>query len=123
MNVSITSRHYKAPQDIKEYVEQKVEKMSKFHNGIVGCEVILERGHDDESVEIRLKTPGKTLRVKETSNDMTKSVDLAVDRLERQLKKHKQKTRDHDRQTVSDAIDLRSEGLRTEFKKNLALEN
>lgn len=109
MKVNITSRHYKAARKIKTYVSEKIEKVTRFHDRIVGCEVILERRHNQEVAEIRLKVSGKTLNIKEASEDMTKSVDLAVDRLERQLKKHKEKIRDHDRQKVTDVIQPRFE--------------
>lgn len=109
MKVTITSRHYKAGSKIKDYVSEKIEKVTKFHDRIVACDVILERLHNQEMAEIRLKVSGKTLNIKETTNDMTKSVDLAVDRLERQLKKYKEKIREHDRQKVVDAIQPRFE--------------
>ena len=98
MNISITSRHFKADPALKAYAEQKVSKLSKFFDGVVHCDVIFLNEHSkpngtDKMVEIKLAVHNKILAAEETTNDYFKAVDKVVDKLEGQLVKFKQKIR------------------------------
>jgi ribosomal subunit interface protein len=98
MNITITSRHFKADPALKAYAEQKVSKLNKFFDGVVHCDVVFLNEHSksdgtDKMVEIKLSVHNKVLAAQETTDDYFKAVDRAVDKLEGQLVKFKQKIR------------------------------
>ena len=91
MNLEITSRHYEAPLRLKEYVENEVKKLHRLGTNIVDCKVLRERSKEGDEVEILVHISGKDLNTNVISDDMYKSVDLAVQKIERQLKRYKGK--------------------------------
>ncbi len=97
MNIAITTRGYKAPARLKTYVQNKGKRLDRFANRIMGIEAILSYEKKDQVVEFKLKTPHKMIFVKEKSEDVFKSIDLAIDNLERQLAKIKEKVKEHEK--------------------------
>ena len=91
MDIEITARHYDAPDRIRSYVENEVKRLEKFHDRIVDCKVILEKSKEGEAVEINLHVSGKDLYTSEISDEMIKSIDKAIHKMERQIKKFKGK--------------------------------
>ncbi len=93
MNFTITARHFKMKDDLKQYVEEKVHKLDRFYDRILDAEVILGWEKLNRYSELRINVNGKQIVIKEVSDDIRKSFDLALDRAERQLKRHKEKMR------------------------------
>jgi len=96
MDIQFTARHFKARGSLKNYAIGEIERLKKFYDGIVSADIILSYENTRNSVkvaEINLKVFGKHLVAVEKSDDFFKSVDYAVEKLERQLKKYKDKHR------------------------------
>ena len=91
MNISITARHFKAPEPLKDFTRKEVERLTKYYDGIIDGEVILSWEKLTQIAEIKLKVYGQVLTAKEKSEDIRKSITLAVDKVERQLDKYKEK--------------------------------
>lgn len=91
MNISITARHFKAPEPLKDFTRKEVERLTKYYDGIIDGEVILSWEKLTQIAEIKLKVYGQVLTAKEKSEDIRKSITLAVDKVERQLEKYKEK--------------------------------
>jgi len=91
MNITITARHFKAPKPLKDYAREEVERLKKYYDGIIDGEIILSWEKLTQIAEINLKVYGQTLTAKEKSEDIRKSIALAVDKLERQVRKYKGK--------------------------------
>lgn len=93
MDVQITSRHFKARESLLEHVEGSLESLTHIYDGIVNAEVILEAEPHDEGkiAEIVLMVYHDRLFAKETSDDFVMSVSGCIEKLERQLKKYKEK--------------------------------
>ncbi|MBQ3001234.1 MAG: ribosome-associated translation inhibitor RaiA [Bacilli bacterium] len=78
---------------LREYINEKVgelEKMFSAHQDVSANVVCKEYG-TDKVIEITIPTKHLILRAETMSNDMFQSVDLAVDKIEKQLLKHKKK--------------------------------
>jgi putative sigma-54 modulation protein len=95
MNIEITARHYEASERIKNYLTEEMKKIEMFDHLISSCKIILEKSKEGEMTEITLHALGKDLVSAETSDDMIKSIDLAVAKMERQLKRFKEKRYAH----------------------------
>jgi len=94
MNVTITSRKFKARENLKSYITDEALSLEKFFDNIQDVEVILSFQESKEMLkiaEIVVKVPGHVLSATEESEEFEKSVHLAVEKLERQLKKLKTK--------------------------------
>ncbi len=96
MNVQFTARHFKAHDGLKHYALQQVSTLKKYYDGIVQGNIVLrfEKPKDSLKIaEINLAVYGTKLVAIEKSENFYKSIDSAVEKLERQLLKYKGKRR------------------------------
>lgn len=93
MRINFTARHFKAPEDLKSYAQNEVKKLKKFYDGIIDCDIILNYIKEQQIAEIKINVYNSVLSVSENSEDIYKSIDQAVSKLERKLKKYKTKLR------------------------------
>ena len=91
MRVNFTARHYKSSQRLKDYAQNEVRKLEKIYDGIIDCDIILDYQKDIQIAEIIVNVFGTKLTVTEKTADIYKSIDIAVTKVERQLKKYKEK--------------------------------
>jgi putative sigma-54 modulation protein len=93
MNLKITARHFKMQDGLKDYVEEKVKKLNRYYDNILDIDLILGWEKMNRYTEMRINVYNKQIVIKEVSDEIRKSFDLALDRAERQLKKYKDKLR------------------------------
>ncbi len=96
MKVLITARHFSISEETREYAGQEVRRLEKVFDRLVSVHVILEKIKDYiYQTELVVKVPLKVLTIHERDEELTKSIDLAVDKMMRQLKKYKEQLRAH----------------------------
>ena len=88
MVIEFSARHFQAPNNIREYAENKVQKFIKFNDRATQCQIILEHEHNDHTAEISLSVPGNRFFAKAVTKNMVMSIDNAVEKTMNQLKKH-----------------------------------
>jgi putative sigma-54 modulation protein len=95
--VSVVIRHGDISEDLKKYAEEKARKLVKFYDRIQAIEILFQGEKENRSVEIIVSAePNRlTFVAHETSADLAACVDLALDKIGRQLKRHKEKQRNH----------------------------
>ena len=98
MKVFIQSVNFNADVSLINYVEKKIEGLSKFHDKIVDAEVFLKvqntSDKENKITEIKINIPGNNFMVKKEAKSFEAGVSLGVETLKRQLKKVKEKQRD-----------------------------
>jgi putative sigma-54 modulation protein len=98
MQLSTTFRHMDASQAVREYAAEKLEKIRKYFNkDPISAHAVfsVERGfHHVADLNITLPS-GIVINAKETTEDMYSSIDLAAARIERQVRRWKDRIRDH----------------------------
>ncbi len=90
MQINIVARHLELTPAIADYVRKKVEKCERYFDRVVWVQVILSVEKYRQLSEIILHAGTTTFRAKEESTDLYAAVDLAVDKIEKQLKKYKE---------------------------------
>ena len=91
MNIKITGKNIEVTDAMKDYIEKRLERLEKFEGKNTEVNVVCSVEKDDQIVEIQINHNGEFLRVEERNSDLYASVDLALDRAERQLRKEKEK--------------------------------
>lgn len=104
MKIRITSRHKKLSSSLKDYVEEKIERLERYYDRILDCEVVLDSEKTRELVEVNMKVYGTVLNVKVKDSDVTKAIDKSMDKLEVQLKKFKSKIRKKTRVRMTEVL-------------------
>ena len=91
MQVNVTAKHMVLTDAIKEYAEKKVTKISKYFDDIMDIQVHLEVQKNLHIAEVLVDVKGIFLKGYEKSEDMYASIDIAVDKIEKQLVKYKER--------------------------------
>lgn len=98
MRIDIKGRNVPVTDDLREHVERRLEKVSRQVSELAHLEIELFRERnprvaDREVAEATLYLKGITLRARDASPQMTHSLNLIVDELSRQVKRHRDKRR------------------------------
>jgi len=104
MNISITARGGKASDRLKKYITEKIARKDRVYEGVIDTEVILSYEKLTQIAEIKVRVNNKSVIAREKSDDIYKSVDLALDNCERQIKRFKEKRREHNNVKINDKI-------------------
>ena len=96
MNVHIHSVHFDADKRLLDHVQEKIQKLTQYHDRIIKIDVFLKLDNvvhtiKDKIAEIRVHVPRADFFVKCTSKSFEVSFDEAFDSLVSQIKKKKEK--------------------------------
>ena len=93
MNIEFTARHFHAPENLRDYAENEVSRITKFYPRAIQCQVILIHENNQFTTELNLSIPQRKLNVKETTSNVTKSIDRAVRKMIHRISRVKTKQR------------------------------
>ncbi len=94
MQITITARHVSVGEEIKQYARDKAEKLLRFYDRIQAIQVVIDHEGDEFTVEMIVNAEAKNEFVAhEAGSDTQVLIDVTVDKLERQLTKHKERLR------------------------------
>ena len=96
MHIHVNGRNIEITDAIKAYVKEKAGKVAAHYEQIDAIDAILSviknpSVSDSHIAEINCKIGGETIRVEEQAESMYASIDLVCDKLDRQVKKFKEK--------------------------------
>lgn len=91
MNLSITGRHLEITSALRDHIKDKTNKANKYSHKIIETNVILGVEKYRHTAEINVQLNGAMLSAKEVTEDMYTSFDRALSKIERQLRKYKDK--------------------------------
>ncbi len=94
MQIQVTGRHVELTEDVRAHIDTKASKLPRYYDRIHEIEFILDHELDQFTAEIIVRAGRKhTFVVRETGPDTFALIDLVVDKVGRQLTKHKEKHR------------------------------
>lgn len=93
MKYNLRGHNIEVTESLKEYVEKKLSRIEKYFDNPPATElqVTLRVRKADHTIEVTMPLNGMMLRAEETNDDMYASIDLVVEKLERQIRKFKTK--------------------------------
>ncbi len=95
MNVQVSGHHVEVTPAIRDYVLSKLERVQRHFDQVIEINVILSVQKLRQKAEISVHMPGKDIHVESDDADMYAAIDLMMDKLDRQIIKHKQKVSSH----------------------------
>jgi putative sigma-54 modulation protein len=97
MKVNTQSVNFNADQKLINFIQNRLNKLDKYYDKVINADVYLKLDNTSAKInkifEVRLNVPGDNFVVKKQSRTFEEGTDLAIDSLERQLKKRKEKIR------------------------------
>lgn len=95
MNLNITGHHVEVTPAIHDYVTSKLERVIRHFDHVTAVHVILSVEKLKQKAEITLHVKGKDIHADSTEADLYASIDTMIDKLDRQVVRHKEKVTNH----------------------------
>ena len=98
MQIKITTRHGHLTEELQEHIRRKADKLTHFFQRLMMIEVLVDLQSDAAVVEFLVSAEHKhDFVASERNKDLLAAVDLVLDKLEKQVRKYKEKVQDHRR--------------------------
>lgn len=93
MKFTIRGKKLEVTDALKAYIEDKIGKLDKYFENPdnISTNVLMKISGNDQVVEVTINTHGLILRGEEASKDLYASIDLVIEKIERQIRKNKTK--------------------------------
>jgi len=95
MQVNVTGRHVEVTDAMKQHVEDKISKLKRHFDHVTDIHVILTVEKLEQKAEATVQISGAKLFADDVKEDMYAAIDNMVDKLDRQIIKHKEKVQSH----------------------------
>ena len=92
MNLTVSGHHLEITPAIRAYVGAKLERVVRHFDHVIDAQVILSVDKLKQKAEVTLHVRGRDIHAESTDADLYAAIDLLVDKLDRQLLKHKGKS-------------------------------
>ncbi len=123
MKINFTARQTEISPDMKKYCEKRLLSIEKVLDYSVEADLILSVEKYRHKAEINVKTKGMTLNSVEETQDMTSSLSLAFDHIEKRVKKEREKLREKKRRKMRQRKEEPASSEREEQKKVIRSRN
>ncbi len=95
MQVMVTFRHVNPTDGLRQYAEEKIQRVRKFLRRPIEAHVILSVVKHRHVAEVQVTANRLNVTATEETDDLYSAIDLAMSKLERQIKKHVAKVKEH----------------------------
>jgi putative sigma-54 modulation protein len=93
MQINITGHHIEVTPALRAYVSEKLQRISRHFDNVISMDVILRVENHHKLAEAKINTAGKSLFAQETDADMYAAIDGLVDKLDKQVRRYKDRVR------------------------------
>ena len=95
MHVTVTFRHLDSSDALRRYAEEKTERLVKYLIEPAEVHWVLSVEKIRHIADVTIVTNGVTIKAQEDTEDMYSAIDLVIDKLEKQVKRYKERLKDH----------------------------
>ena len=95
MQVNVSGHHVEVTDALRDYVGAKLERVVRHFDNVTDVHCILTVEKLQQKAEATMHISRSTIHAEAVDGDMYAAIDLMTDRLDRQVKKHKEKMQDH----------------------------
>ncbi len=105
MHISFTFKNFEPSEHLRKYARRRMEKLGRFlgKNPALDTQVLMAVDKFRQKVEVQLAGEGVNISASETSEDMYTTIDLVLDKLEAQIKKHVSRSKEVHRKARNNA--------------------
>ncbi len=97
MQLNLSGQHVDITDSLRDYVSSKLERLERHFDHVTNVHVTLSVEKLRQKAEATIHVTGNKLFATTEDEDMYAAIDSMVDKLDRQIKKHKEKVTDHHR--------------------------
>jgi len=101
MQLSVTGHHIEITESLRTYVSTKLAKLERHFDHLTDIHCVLTVEKLEHKAEATIQVGGGTIHAEQIEPNMYAAIDILVDKLDRQVKKHKEKLTDHHAKEVA----------------------
>ena len=94
MQINISGHHVELSAALQEYIRNKMKRIERHFDHVMDVHVVLGVERQLQKVEATIHVAGNNLHAESEHDDMYAAIDLLIDKLDRQVRKHKEKITD-----------------------------
>ncbi|MBX5461253.1 MAG: ribosome-associated translation inhibitor RaiA [Steroidobacteraceae bacterium] len=95
MQLNVTGHHVEVTPALRGYVEKKMERITRHFDHLIDVHCVLTVEKLQQKAEATIHVSGSSIHANAIEPDMYAAIDALTDKLDRCVKKHKEKRRDH----------------------------
>ncbi|MGD0168881.1 MAG: ribosome-associated translation inhibitor RaiA [Smithella sp.] len=114
MKISVTFRNGEGENWQKVYAEERIQKLNKYLDAPAEAHIIVSMEKFRNVAEINLSSNGWNINAKEEAKDMHMALDNCIEKIEKQLKKQREKVREHKPKSIRRGQEKLARGEETE---------
>ncbi len=95
MNINLTGDSVEITDALRKFTTEKFARLQRHYDRIISANIIFNVEKLIQKAEATLHVPGEPIHACSEANDLYSAIDLLVDKLDKQIKKHKEKNQDH----------------------------
>jgi putative sigma-54 modulation protein len=95
MQLSVTGHHVEVTASMRSYVEKKLERITRHFDHVIDVHCVLTVEKLEQKAEATIHVRGNAIHADATDPNMYAAIDALTDKLDRCVKKHKEKRADH----------------------------
>jgi len=97
MEITIQAIRFEGSKKLESFIRKKVNRLSKFNEDVLSADVTLKvvkpETNDNKDASIKLRLSGTEMFAQEVADTFEEAIDKCINKLERQVVKHKEKQR------------------------------
>lgn len=95
MQINLSGHHVEVTDALRQYVGDKIKRIERHFDNVTDIQCILTVEKLEHKAEATIHVSGATLFADAVDDNMYAAIDALADKLDRQVKKHKEKATDH----------------------------
>ncbi len=95
MQTNVTFRHMPSSEALRSHVETKIQKVKKYLDEPIEAHVTMTSEKGRHRAAIQLEAHGTRVKAEHSTSDMYATIDLALEKIEKQLRRHKDRSKEH----------------------------
>ena len=95
MQITITGQHLDLTDALRSYIEEKFQKLSRHFANVIDVRVVLSVEKSRQKADASMLVGGNQFHADAETDDMYAAIDALLDKIDRQVLRHKEKLKDH----------------------------
>jgi len=109
MQLEITGHHLEVTDSMSTYIREKADRLKRHFDQVMNMHFILAVEKQRHKAEASMHVSGNQIFADAHADDMYAAIDALIDKLDRQIVKHKEKLKNHHRQEAAHIVEAAAE--------------
>ena len=105
MQIKVTGHHIEVTPPLRDYVNDKFKRIYRHFDHVISTSVVLKVERHEHEAEATIHAPKRSLFATHSADDMYAAIDGLVDKLDRQVRRYKDKLTDHKGATHAERVE------------------